>query len=125
MSVCSNSCPPGTRKAIRPSFPVCCFDCILCAAGEVSNKTGELPALVYSYNATDGLSFLKLWDEFGLFMHNYKKKNVFIVTTHKYSAFVRTNNTVNSYYNMNYFMLLSQPKAIMKCRKTLKKDMFY
>ncbi|KAI5606747.1 extracellular calcium-sensing receptor-like [Silurus asotus] len=42
VSVCSNSCPPGTRKAIRPSFPVCCFDCILCAAGEVSNQTDAI-----------------------------------------------------------------------------------
>lgn len=40
MSVCSNSCPPGTRKATRPNFPLCCFDCIVCAAGEVSNQTG-------------------------------------------------------------------------------------
>uniref|UniRef100_A0A4W4FQA7 G-protein coupled receptors family 3 profile domain-containing protein n=1 Tax=Electrophorus electricus TaxID=8005 RepID=A0A4W4FQA7_ELEEL len=39
VSVCSSSCPPGTRKAFRPSFPVCCFDCILCAVGEVSNQT--------------------------------------------------------------------------------------
>lgn len=40
MSVCSTSCPPGTRKATRPNFPLCCFDCIVCAAGEVSNQTG-------------------------------------------------------------------------------------
>lgn len=39
-SVCSTSCPPGTRKATRPNFPLCCFDCIICAAGEVSNQTG-------------------------------------------------------------------------------------
>ncbi|XP_066540269.1 extracellular calcium-sensing receptor-like [Hoplias malabaricus] len=42
VSVCSSSCLPGTRKAIRPSFPVCCFDCILCAAGEISNQTNAL-----------------------------------------------------------------------------------
>ncbi|XP_053356676.1 extracellular calcium-sensing receptor-like [Clarias gariepinus] len=42
VSVCSSSCPAGTRKAIRPSFPVCCFDCILCAAGEVSNQTDAI-----------------------------------------------------------------------------------
>ncbi|XP_050991060.1 extracellular calcium-sensing receptor-like [Labeo rohita] len=42
MSVCSTSCPPGTRKATRPNFPLCCFDCIVCAAGEVSNQTDAL-----------------------------------------------------------------------------------
>uniref|UniRef100_A0A3B1K2A4 Extracellular calcium-sensing receptor-like n=1 Tax=Astyanax mexicanus TaxID=7994 RepID=A0A3B1K2A4_ASTMX len=42
VSVCSSSCPLGTRKAIRPSFPVCCFDCILCAAGEISNQTNAI-----------------------------------------------------------------------------------
>uniref|UniRef100_A0A3P8YQ81 G-protein coupled receptors family 3 profile domain-containing protein n=1 Tax=Esox lucius TaxID=8010 RepID=A0A3P8YQ81_ESOLU len=31
VSVCSNSCPPGTRKAHRPHFPVCCFDCVVYA----------------------------------------------------------------------------------------------
>ncbi|XP_075461315.1 vomeronasal type-2 receptor 26-like [Ascaphus truei] len=39
LSVCSNSCPPGYRKAIRPGKPLCCFDCILCDEGEISNQT--------------------------------------------------------------------------------------
>uniref|UniRef100_A0A4W5LW28 G-protein coupled receptors family 3 profile domain-containing protein n=1 Tax=Hucho hucho TaxID=62062 RepID=A0A4W5LW28_9TELE len=41
LSVCSSSCPPGTRRAIRPHFPICCFDCVVCTAGEISNQTGE------------------------------------------------------------------------------------
>ncbi|XP_027017457.2 extracellular calcium-sensing receptor-like [Tachysurus fulvidraco] len=45
VSVCSESCPPGTRRAVQKGRPACCYDCIQCAPGEVSNTTDSLNCL--------------------------------------------------------------------------------
>ncbi|XP_034460074.1 extracellular calcium-sensing receptor-like [Hippoglossus hippoglossus] len=42
VSVCSEKCPPGTRKVLQKRKPVCCFDCIRCAEGEISNVTDSV-----------------------------------------------------------------------------------
>ncbi|XP_075391275.1 vomeronasal type-2 receptor 116-like [Tenrec ecaudatus] len=38
-SVCSNSCDAGFMKITQKWKPICCFDCIACPEGEISNQT--------------------------------------------------------------------------------------
>uniref|UniRef100_A0A3B4FM42 Extracellular calcium-sensing receptor-like n=1 Tax=Pundamilia nyererei TaxID=303518 RepID=A0A3B4FM42_9CICH len=42
VSVCSEKCRPGTRKVLQKGRPVCCYDCIRCAEGEISNITDSV-----------------------------------------------------------------------------------
>ncbi|XP_035984792.1 extracellular calcium-sensing receptor-like isoform X1 [Fundulus heteroclitus] len=39
VSVCSQSCPQGTRKVLQKGKPICCYDCTPCPEGEISNMT--------------------------------------------------------------------------------------
>nr|XP_033487772.1 extracellular calcium-sensing receptor-like [Epinephelus lanceolatus] len=42
VSVCSVKCRPGTRKVLQKGKPVCCYDCLRCAEGEISNITDSV-----------------------------------------------------------------------------------
>ncbi|XP_026144014.1 olfactory receptor CW1 [Carassius auratus] len=46
VSVCSASCPQGYRKVTREGQPVCCYDCVLCAEGSISNTTDQVECIL-------------------------------------------------------------------------------
>ncbi|XP_078515276.1 extracellular calcium-sensing receptor-like [Lissotriton helveticus] len=37
VSVCNANCPPGYRKAAKEGKPICCFECVACSVGEITN----------------------------------------------------------------------------------------
>ncbi|XP_077327755.1 extracellular calcium-sensing receptor-like [Lithobates pipiens] len=45
ISVCSESCPLGFRKVAISGQPVCCYDCVPCPPGEISNQTDSINCL--------------------------------------------------------------------------------
>ncbi|KAF4071900.1 hypothetical protein AMELA_G00268160 [Ameiurus melas] len=45
VSICSSSCAPGFRKAIRQGEPLCCFDCVPCDSGKISNQTDSIDCM--------------------------------------------------------------------------------
>ncbi|XP_078524859.1 extracellular calcium-sensing receptor-like [Lissotriton helveticus] len=44
-SVCTKSCSPGFRKAEIEGEPLCCFRCVQCPLGEISNQTDSADCL--------------------------------------------------------------------------------
>ncbi|KAM5191436.1 vomeronasal type-2 receptor 26-like [Mantella aurantiaca] len=41
MSTCSEHCPPGYRRAMKRGIHWCCFECLQCSEGEISNETDK------------------------------------------------------------------------------------
>ncbi|XP_046907861.1 extracellular calcium-sensing receptor-like [Hypomesus transpacificus] len=118
-SVCSESCPPGTRLANRKGQPVCCFDCIPCSDGEVSNHTGSFqcercPEELWSNSEQTAcilrqLEFLSFNETMGITLTTAALSGaavtvgVFVVFLyHRHTPLVRANNS-----ELSFLLLLS------------------
>ncbi|XP_072329693.1 extracellular calcium-sensing receptor-like [Scyliorhinus torazame] len=76
ISICSGICPVGTRKGARKGQPICCFDCLPCSEGEISNQTDsaectKCPRDYWSNNARNQcipkeIEFLSFHDTMGI-----------------------------------------------------------
>uniref|UniRef100_A0A1B8Y6A9 G-protein coupled receptors family 3 profile domain-containing protein n=1 Tax=Xenopus tropicalis TaxID=8364 RepID=A0A1B8Y6A9_XENTR len=49
-SQCSDSCPTGFRKTFKLKVQPCCYDCVLCSEGEISNRTDSENCIRCPYN---------------------------------------------------------------------------
>ncbi|KAM9481496.1 extracellular calcium-sensing receptor-like [Clarias gariepinus] len=110
VSVCSERCPPGTRRAVQKGRPVCCFDCIQCAPGEISNTTDspncwKCPVQYWSNTRGDAcipkeVEFLSYTDIMGILLAFFCLIGVlftiitiFIFYYNKNTPIVRANNS--------------------------------
>uniref|UniRef100_A0A8C1S0G6 Olfactory receptor C family, d1 n=1 Tax=Cyprinus carpio TaxID=7962 RepID=A0A8C1S0G6_CYPCA len=96
VSVCSEKCPPGTRKAMQKDRPVCCYDCIPCAEGEISNGTDTCVLKV--------VEFLTYTEIMGMVLCIFSFIGVLLTAIvsllfylHKETPIVRANNSVLSF----------------------------
>uniref|UniRef100_A0A8C1UQZ5 G-protein coupled receptors family 3 profile domain-containing protein n=1 Tax=Cyprinus carpio TaxID=7962 RepID=A0A8C1UQZ5_CYPCA len=114
VSVCSESCPPGTRKAVQKGRPVCCYDCIPCGEGEISNVTDSSDCfpcdLEYWSNESKDrcvlkvIEFLSYTEIMGMVLCIFAFVGVLLTTIvsslfylHKETPIVRANNSELSF----------------------------
>uniref|UniRef100_A0A8C4TG43 Extracellular calcium-sensing receptor-like n=1 Tax=Erpetoichthys calabaricus TaxID=27687 RepID=A0A8C4TG43_ERPCA len=107
-SICSKSCQPGTRKASRKGEPVCCFDCVPCAEGEISTVFGRWMNLQNKCVEKE-LEFLSFEDSMGIALTSLAalgmcvSVSVLAVFIHfRETAVVKANNS-----ELSYFLLVS------------------
>uniref|UniRef100_A0A4W5M637 Olfactory receptor C family, g4 n=1 Tax=Hucho hucho TaxID=62062 RepID=A0A4W5M637_9TELE len=110
VSVCSESCPPGTRKAVQKGKPVCCYDCIQCAEGEInSNGCIHCPDEYWSNLGRDkcifkAIEFLTFTEVMGIVLMLFSLFGVFLTVLvailyliKKDTPIVRANNSELSF----------------------------
>uniref|UniRef100_A0A3B4CU37 G-protein coupled receptors family 3 profile domain-containing protein n=1 Tax=Pygocentrus nattereri TaxID=42514 RepID=A0A3B4CU37_PYGNA len=110
VSVCSESCPPGTRKAVQKGKPVCCYDCIPCAEGEINSlKCVHCPPEFWPNAKHDRcipkpVEFLSWDDTLSIILTVFSIAGAFIAVCvtavfykHRTSPIVRANNSELSF----------------------------
>ncbi|XP_048837894.1 extracellular calcium-sensing receptor-like isoform X1 [Brienomyrus brachyistius] len=118
VSVCSDSCAPGSRKAFRRGEPLCCFDCVPCDNSKISNQTDSIDCTpcpeYYWSNAARTECIVKTveflsHDAMGLALTVISIAGacltaavLSVFTHHRNTPIVRVNNS-----ELSYFILLS------------------
>ncbi|XP_045076909.1 extracellular calcium-sensing receptor-like [Coregonus clupeaformis] len=119
VSICSAACPPGTRHVVQKGRPVCCFDCVSCAEGEISNTTGSVecsrcPERFWSNPDRTAcvpqlVDFLSYSDTMGVILSVISVSGASLTSSalatflyHRHTALVKANNS-----ELSFLLLLS------------------
>ncbi|XP_030050810.1 vomeronasal type-2 receptor 26-like [Microcaecilia unicolor] len=118
-SKCSTSCPPGSRKLTSREKTVCCYDCIPCPDGEISNQTDldnciKCPDDKWSNERRDAcipkvMNFLSFEESLGIALTSIPVSFTFITAVilgifirYRDTPIVRANNR-----DLSYLLLIS------------------
>ncbi|XP_031608146.2 extracellular calcium-sensing receptor-like [Oreochromis aureus] len=127
VSQCSAPCPPGSRQATRQGEPKCCFDCLPCADGEISNQTGSTDCIKcpeYYWSDTDKVKcvegeeeFLSFYDAMGIILValtllGFILTSIVTIVFHsfRYTPIVKANNS-----EISFLLLLSLKLCFLCC----------
>ncbi|XP_068105983.1 extracellular calcium-sensing receptor-like isoform X2 [Hyperolius riggenbachi] len=118
-SVCSKSCLPGYWKAPQRGQPVCCFDCILCPDGMISNQTNSIACFLCPEDQWPNnrrtrcipkvIEFLTYEEPLGLVIISFSI-SFFVITVMVLCTFLKFRDTVVVKANnrsLSYLLLLS------------------
>ncbi|XP_069004374.1 extracellular calcium-sensing receptor-like [Embiotoca jacksoni] len=119
VSMCTNSCPPGSRKVLQKGKPICCYDCVPCPEGEISNDTDSpdcfpcreefWPNAKRDACFPKPVEFLSFDDVLGIILSAFSVGGALLAITtasvffhHRTSPIVRANNS-----ELSFLLLLS------------------
>nr|XP_028560344.1 vomeronasal type-2 receptor 26-like [Podarcis muralis] len=120
LSVCTDSCHPGFSKKVKEGKPFCCYDCIPCPEGKVSDREGKkytLPRMVVIWqNMNSGdlcipkrISYLTFGEPLGIILASFALC-LFLITALVLGIFVKWKDTpivkANN-RNLTYTLLVS------------------
>ncbi|XP_029372723.1 extracellular calcium-sensing receptor-like [Echeneis naucrates] len=119
VSVCTDSCPAGTRKVLQKGKPICCYDCVACPEGEISNTTDSLdcfpcpkefwPNAERNTCVPKPVEFLSFDEILGIILAAFSVSGAFLAVItaavffrHRTSPIVKANNS-----ELSFLLLLS------------------
>nr|XP_034992603.1 vomeronasal type-2 receptor 26-like [Zootoca vivipara] len=119
LSACTESCQPGSSKKVKEGKPFCCYDCIPCPEGEISNQEDmndcfkcsdeNYPSREHDTCFPKGITFLSYEEPLGICLASFAISFAFITAlvlgtflkNHK-TPIVKANNR-----NLTYTLLIT------------------
>ncbi|XP_063158518.1 vomeronasal type-2 receptor 26-like [Candoia aspera] len=119
VSLCSESCMPGSRKKMREGQPFCCYDCIPCPQGKISSKkdmndcdncaTENYPSKTQDFCIPKTATFLSFEEPLGLCL-GLSAVSIALITASILGIFLKHHNTpivIANNRDLTYTLLIS------------------